>query len=397
VCAVRIGLISSGTSTDRIPPIYGGGIQKYLWVLAGSLSALGHEVHIFTFQQSQQLREEFLDGIYIHRISRTLKTRFLATFLFGAKTIFRLLQVQKEKGPIQIIHAQSRVSGLIIRLFFQKTPFVFTAHNWDVALTRPNELISRLPHTTLALIEKAVFFYSDAVITLTPSFQKVLTSHYKLPRTRIQVIPNMVRLSQQAELQATPSPAMKKLLAKPFLLFIGRLEKEKGVDFLINFFKQRMNGKSALNLIIVGTGSQKNILRKKVIKLELRNVVYILGTVHEDHLKSLISAARALILPSEFEIMPTVILEAWAAKCPVLVQTYWGVQALIRDRETGLLFQTKNPNQMSQLVEELLTNEDLRQKIIQNSLAQVETRYASSIVGRQILSLYFNVMKRCQP
>jgi glycogen(starch) synthase len=207
----------------------------------------------------------------------------------------------------------------------------------------------------------------------------------------------MVRLSQQAELQATPSPAMKKLLAKPFLLFIGRLEKEKGVDFLINFFKQRMNGKSALNLIIVGTGSQKNILRKKVIKLELRNVVYILGTVHEDHLKSLISAARALILPSEFEIMPTVILEAWAAKCPVLVQTYWGVQALIRDRETGLLFQTKNPNQMSQLVEELLTNEDLRQKIIQNSLAQVETSYASSIVGRQILSLYFNVMKRCQP
>lgn len=394
---MKIGLISSGTSSDRIPPIYGGGIQKYLWYLAGSLSASGHEVHIFALQQPQQSREEFIDGIYIHRISRILKTRILATFLFGAKTVFRLLQVQKEKGPFQILHAQSRVSGLIVRFFFQKTPLVFTAHNWDVILTHPNEIISRLPHATLVLIEKAVFSYSDAVITLTPFFQKVLTSRYNLPKTKIQVIPNMVRLSQQSGLHVTPSSAMKKLLAEPFLLFVGRLEKEKGVNFLLEFFKQKITPKNHLNLIIIGTGSQKNILRKKVTELGIQNTVYIVGTVHEDHVKSLISAARALILPSEFEIMPTVILEAWAAKCPVIVQAYRGVQALIRDRETGLLFQTKNAIQLSQLVEELLTNENLRQKIIQNSLAQVETVYASSIIGRQILALYLSTIKRCQP
>ena len=397
VCSVRIGLISSGTTTDRIPPIYGGGIQKYLWHLAGALSALGHEVHIFTYQQPRQLKEELLDRIYVHRISRVLKTPVLATFLFGMKTVVRLLQTQKKNGRFQILHAQSRVSGLIVRLFFQKTPFVFTAHNWDVALTRPNELISRLPHTALALIEKAVLSYSDAVISLTPFFQKVLTTRYKLPGTKIQVIPNMVRISQQLDLQSAPSPAMAKLLSKPFLLFVGRLEKAKGVDFLLELSKQRSSQDKAQNLIIVGTGSQKYALKKKVTELGLQNAVHILGTVHENYLQTLISAASALILPSEFEIMPTVILEAWAVKCPVLVQAYQGVQSLIRDRMTGLLFQTRDTIQLSQLVTELLTNEDLRQKIIQNSFTQVKTVYASSIVSRQILSLYFSVIKRCQP
>ncbi|MDD1776905.1 MAG: glycosyltransferase family 4 protein [Candidatus Helarchaeota archaeon] len=394
---MRIGLISSGTPTDRIPPIYGGGIQKYLWSLASALIILGHEVHIFASQQPQQLKEELLEGIHVHRIARTLKTKSLATFLFGAKTVFRLLQIQKATGPFQIIHAQSRVSGLIVRLFFRKTPFIFTAHNWDVALTRPNEIISRLPHTALTLIEKAVLSYSDAIISLTPFFQKVLTTRYKLPGTKIQVIPNMVRISQQTDRHYTQSPVMTKLLAKPFLLFVGRLEKEKGVDFLLEFAKQKSSQGNPQKLIIIGTGSQKNTLRMMTTELGLQNSVHILGTVHEDHLNALISSASALILPSDFEIMPTVILEAWTAKCPVLVHTYRGVQALIRDRETGLLFQTKNPVQLSHLVEELLTNEDLRHKIVQNSLTRVKTVYAASIVGRQIISLYFSVLKGCPP
>ena len=397
MCSVRIGLISSGTPIDRIPPIYGGGIQKYLWYLAGALNTLGHEVHIFTYQQPRQLKEEILDGIYVHRISRALKTRVLATGIFGAKTVFRILRVQKQKGPFQILHAQSRVSGLIIRLYFRKTPFVFTAHNWDVALTQPGETISRLVHTALALIEKVLLSYSDVVISLTPFFQQVLTTRYKLPGTKIQVIPNMVSISRGSELQSPQLPSIKKLSSKPFLLFVGRLEKEKGVDFLLDFFKQWHTQESALNLIIVGTGSQKNTLRKMITELELKNAAYILGTVHEDQLKSLISAARGLILPSEFEIMPTIILEAWAEKCPVIVQAYRGVQALIRDRATGLLFQTKNAGQLSLLVEELLTDEDLRKRLIQNSFTQVKTLYASSVVNRQILSLYFNLLKRCQP
>jgi glycogen(starch) synthase len=190
---------------------------------------------------------------------------------------------------------------------------------------------------------------------------------------------------------------MAKLLSKPFLLFVGRLEKAKGVDFLLEFSKQRSSQDKAQNLIIVGTGSQKYALKKKVTELGLQNAVHILGTVHEKYLQTLISAASALILPSEFEIMPTVILEAWAVKCPALVQAYQGVQSLIRDRMTGLLFQTRDTIQLSQLVTELLTNEDLMQKIKQNSFTQVKTVYASSIVSRQILSLYFSVIKRCQP
>jgi glycosyltransferase involved in cell wall biosynthesis len=392
---MRIGLISSGTSLDRIPPIYGGGIQKYLWSLARALNNLGHEIHIFTNQQPQQLTEEILDDIHIHRISQVLKAKPLATFVFGLNTAVKILKIQKEIGRFQILHAQSRVSGLIIRYFLHHITFVFTAHNWDVALTRPGELISPLSHAVLFLIEKLVYWQSNKIISLTSFFQRVLSTRYHVPKPKIQIIPNMINGPEDSENPLLMHPTIKKLISKPFLLFVGRLEKEKGCEFLLNSFEDIINQNKTLNLIIVGTGSLKSTLKKMAAALPFKNSIYILGTLHEIQLKFLLSAARLLLLPSQFEIMPTIILEAWTAKCPVIVNAYQGVETLIRDRKTGLVFQRNNELQLSTLIKELLINKNMRQEIIQNSLTQLQTKYTSSVVVQQIFALYSKLLKRC--
>jgi len=391
---MRIGLISSGTSLDRIPPIYGGGIQKYLWSLARALNNLGNEVHIFASQQPRQLSEEILNGIHIHRISHPLRANLLVTFRFGLKTVFKIFEIQKNKGQFQILHAQSRVSGLIVRSFFSYIPFVFTAHNWDVALTMPRELLSSISHATLFLIEKLVYWQSNKIISLTPFFQGVLSNRYRILKTKIQIIPNMVEIPVDSENQPSISPSIEKLTSIPFLLFVGRLEKEKGCEFLLNFFKHKIDQINTLNLVMVGNGSLISTLKRMVNEQVFKNSVYILGTLPEGQLRSIMSAAKLLILPSKYEIMPTIILEAWAAKCPVIVNAYYGIEALIHNRETGLVFQKNDELQLLTLINELLINKNLRKEIVQKSFTQLQTRYSSSIVAKQILALYSNLLKR---
>ena len=129
-------------------------------------------------------------------------------------------------------------------------------------------------------------------------------------------------------------------------------------------------------------------------ELKLTKRIYILGRIHEAHLNYLLEKARVLILPSQFEIMPTVILEAWAAGCPVIVNNYYGVQALIRHQQTGLLFQNQNSAQLASSVQELIKNRNLTQNLIQSAKTQVETKYHSSRVAVKILRLYKTLLKR---
>ena len=393
---MRIGIISSGTVTDRIPPTYGGGIQKYLWNLARELNNLGHEVHIFASHQPNQLKQEVQSGIYIHRISRIIKNKNFATLFFGFKTLLRILKIQKTKGVFHILHAQSRISGLVVRALYPfHIPFIFTAHNWDIALTLPGTIFSLLPYSLLLLIEKIVYKKSDRIISLTNYFQKILLNRYNIPQSKIEIIPNMVTLSEIEKKTTKLHPPIKKIGSESFLLFIGRLEKEKGLEFLLRTFKSITNQDENLKLVVVGGGTLERDLIRTRMELKLRKKVHILGKIHEDQLRHLIQTAEALILPSQFEIMPTVILEAWASECPVIVNNYYGVQALIHHKETGLVFQRSKTDQLTSLVNELRTKKDLRQKLIQNSKMQLRSHYVTIRVVEKIVKMYYNLLNRC--
>jgi len=392
---VRIGIISSGTSNDRVPPVYGGGIQKYIWNLAKNLNDLGHEVHIFTNQQSAQLRSEVLSGVHIHRIARVIRTQIFSTFMFGLKTYIRILKVQKQWGHFHILNAQSRVSGLIIRSFLPHIPFIFTAHNWDVALTYPQTLIPFIPYFFLFWVEKRICLKSDSIIALTDYFRRILANRYKVPISKINIVPNMVDIHEKNEDRHDLHPFLRRITAEPYLIFIGRLEKEKGLGYLVDAFKSLLEQEKQLHLLIIGGGSLENQLKLQLRELKLQNNVYILGNIHETRLEYVMERARALILPSEFEIMPTVILEAWAAGCPVIVNTFYGVQSLIRHNSTGLLFQKKESGQLLSFVHEVLENDILRNKLIETAKAEVKANFAAPQVGKKILKIYYNLLNRC--
>lgn len=170
-------------------------------------------------------------------------------------------------------------------------------------------------------------------------------------------------------------------------------KKEKQIEKLLHNFNEITKHEKNLQLVIVGEGSLRNPLEKTKDDLNLMDKVHFTGKLHESQLVPLLKLAKALVLPSKFEIMPMVILEAWAAECPVVAKKFYGVQTLITHKKTGLLYEKEN--ELPPLVHELLTNESLRNNLIGETRIQLKTKFASVRVTKKVAAVYKDLLKRC--
>lgn len=122
---------------------------------------------------------------------------------------------------------------------------------------------------------------------------------------------------------------------KPFFLFVGRLEKLKGLQTLIPIFRHYQKAQ----LLIAGTGSYESRLRQ--LGGDCANIRF-LGYLSDQQLQALYRQAVALIVPSLcFEIFPLVIIEAFRQQTPVVVRNLGGMPEIIEDSGGGFVYNTE--------------------------------------------------------
>jgi glycosyltransferase involved in cell wall biosynthesis len=122
----------------------------------------------------------------------------------------------------------------------------------------------------------------------------------------------------------------------PFFLFVGRLEKLKGLQSLIPVFRRFLKAK----LFIAGTGSYELFLRR--LAGDSDNIRF-LGHLSEQQLRTVYRQATALLVPSLcFEIFALVILEAFREQIPVVVRNLGGMPELIKESGGGCIYNTED-------------------------------------------------------
>lgn len=142
---------------------------------------------------------------------------------------------------------------------------------------------------------------------------------------------------------------------QPYFLFVGRLEKLKGLQTLIPVFQ---NDRRA-HLLIAGRGSYEPQLRQLARGSE--NILF-LGHLRPGQLDPLYRGAVALIVPSVcYEIMPLVIIEAFKQATPVLARNIGGTPELVAESGGGFLYDTTE--QLMAAMDQLLTNDSLRREL----------------------------------
>lgn len=263
----------------------------------------------------------------------------LASFLHAARDA---------AADADLVHAHWLPAGWVAAR--TERPFVVTLHGTDV------ELADRLPAFARAVLRRA-----RLVIAVSSAIAERALQH---GASDVRVIPNGVDLKPRGE-EADP----------PFVLYAGRLSKEKGVLELVDAAR-------GLPLVVVGDGP----LRSRIPLAR--------GFVPRDELESLLSSAAAVACPSRREGFGVTCLEAMAHGKPVVASAVGGLLDLVVDGETGLLVPPRDRTALRSALERLLGDAELRQRLGAAARSRAGERFSWEAVTNATLAAYADAKGR---
>jgi colanic acid/amylovoran biosynthesis glycosyltransferase len=150
----------------------------------------------------------------------------------------------------------------------------------------------------------------------------------------------------------------------PFeVLCVGRLAPAKGHHTLLSAMERLVGGGRAVRLRLVGEGPARPSLEREVRKLDLSDHVIFEGAVNQDKIRDLYDRADAFVLPSYAEGVPGVLMEAMAMEIACVATYVGGVPELIRAEVEGILVPASDDRALSEAIERLIDDPDLRRRL----------------------------------
>ena len=283
--------------------------------------------------------------------------------------------LKKENFDVLHLHNFSFPSGFQI-LERSKAINVLTLH----ADIKASKFLKRFP-SILYILKKIVQWKINGVIGVAPLNIKPLTDF----NGRKTVIPNGIDLEE-----FNPNyPKLKKFPNdKVNILFVGRIEKRKGLIYLLKAFKVLAKNFSNLRLIIVGKGPLKKDCQQWAKENNLKEV-YFEGEKTSKELVPYYSSADIFVSPAIFgESFGIVLLEAMACGVPVVAFANQGYKEFLGNKKGGkFLVQPKDYKALSQKIEILIKNPQLRKEMGEWGIAEAKN-YSWPKIADQVLKFY---------
>jgi glycosyltransferase involved in cell wall biosynthesis len=228
--------------------------------------------------------------------------------------------------------------------------------------------------------------HSDVVVSLGGRLSQDLEQLLQINPAQVVCLPNGVDLNALDRQRIRGTPRMPESF-----LCVGRLADNKGVDVLLDAFRI-LAGRCGARLYVIGDGP----LRAKLTRALPQNVV-LLGRQSNDELTSWYQRAEALILPSLYEGMPTVVLEAMGFGLPVIATDVGAVATLV-DRDNGFLVPPGSSQALAEAVRRFTNlDQDVKLGLGARSREKVETLFTWPEIARQTLSLLDRLARGATP
>jgi len=140
-----------------------------------------------------------------------------------------------------------------------------------------------------------------------------------------------------------------------YFLFVGRLRIRKGVEVLLEAMRALRAAHPGARLLVAGDGEHRAALENRAAELNLQREVHFLGRCDAGRVRGLLRGARALVVPSIYEGMPLVVLEAMEAGLPVIASRVSGIPEVVLE-STGWLVPPEDPPRLTAALAEALTD-----------------------------------------
>jgi len=175
--------------------------------------------------------------------------------------------------------------------------------------------------------------------------------------------------------------------AEKYILFIGRLSYRKGLFDLLECAEvvcQRYD----VRFILVGKGELEQKIRAIIEKEGLQDSIILVGHQNREELVKLYQRATIFVLPSHYEGLPTVLLEAMSCGLPVVATNVSGCPGVVSDGENGILVPPHSPNEIATALSCLLDDEELRVKLGESARRTIEDGYTWDKIAAKIEACY---------
>lgn len=194
-------------------------------------------------------------------------------------------------------------------------------------------------------------------------------------------------------------PQKVKSLFEPNDLVIGTiktLEKKYGIEFLIKAFlilKEKYR-EDSLKLLIVGSGSQEQYLKKMVNDFGIQNSTIFSGYISNDFVQNYHNMIDIYVAVSteDSESFGVAILEASSCSKPVIVSNVGGLTEVVEDHKTGFIVEKENAESIVEAIEVLLNDENLRNELGRNGRNKVIKEYNWKDCVERMISIYNSTM-----
>jgi len=235
-------------------------------------------------------------------------------------------------SDFDVVHLHDTLPVLIRRTLSKARgagkPIVTTYHNDYVKTTAIGRAIKRLRWATQG---RRTLHSSDARIVLTPFFERLLRE--KGVRGGIDVIPNgFSPVEDDAE---CPSMLIARDRSRPLISFVGRMSFQKGLDVLMDAMDS-YDGDPGFDLAIAGKGELSDWLEERHSSSSAKKHISVLGLVSDSEKRWLYENSDCIAIPSRFEGLPTVLLEAMHSGTPVIMADVNGLGGMVESCGSGL-------------------------------------------------------------
>ena len=235
-------------------------------------------------------------------------------------------------------------------------------------------------------MEKEGLEACDAIIAVSQEMKKDILNCYRLPSSRVHVIHNGVDPHKYHPADGSASVA-KFGIRKPFVFFVGRLSRQKGIFDLLDAMDHVPEGTT----LVLATGKPDT----PQIEAELRralatadHVVWIPEMLEDPDLVGLYNEAAVFACPSIYEPFGIINLEAMACETPVVATRVGGIKETVVDGETGLLVPAGDSVRLGRALRKLLEDPSLAKRMGKLGRRRVLQRFTWAKIAEQTLSLY---------
>lgn len=371
-----------------LPDRYKGSIQTHTWNLSGQMTRMGHEVSILSAGSLlHRERRDEVDGRTVIQIPYMPGRHIPAISKMAEEWGFNVAAhawLMEHYEEYDLIHLEGR-SGFFFPGQQNKVPVVTTLHglisveNARSGYRQKSDLNQRMHESWATRWEASAIQKSDRLIVVSQEMVEQLRSAgYNMGR----LTPKITQIYNGV----LPAPPPGDIKTDPnTLLFLGRLERIKGIFPLVEAMKKV---RPSVRLVMLGEGSDRPALEHAIAEAGLKERVKLTGALKPALVYQWLHHAAFLVAPSLHESHGIAPLEAMSCGKAVVTTDIRGMQESVRLGENGLMVAPNNPGELAQVVEWLLDRPDEAARMGAAGREMVSERFSWETIAKQTESVY---------